>query len=188
MYSCNKCLQIAYPSPTFTSMKSANPRIQSLKQLLALEEKRTAIQGQLDAIDQSISSLKRSVFAGSPGSASAGERSSPKVKLTGRPVEGKKAGRSSGRKTHRDIIMAALEAAGAAGVRVKDLAVAMKTKPVNIHSWFHSNLNRIPSIKKITTANHQRRLAVVEIFLMDGTKMKLLEINCGNRKNNFLAI
>lgn len=50
--------------------------------------------------------------------------------------------------------MAALEAAGAAGVRVKDLAVAMKTKPVNIHSWFHSNLNRIPSIKKITGGHY----------------------------------
>ncbi len=51
--------------------------------------------------------------------------------------------------------MGALAAAGAAGVRVKDLAVAMKTKPVNIYSWFHANLKRIPSIQKLTGGHYR---------------------------------
>ena len=136
-------------------MKLANPRIQSLKQLVALEEKRAAVQGQMDAINQSISALKNSLSTGSPVRAAIANTSSPKTKPIGRPPGGKNVGRGGARKPHREVIMAALEAAGAAGVRVKDLAVAMKTKPVNIHSWFHSNLKRIPSIMKITGGHYR---------------------------------
>ena len=136
-------------------MKLANPRIQSLKQLVALEEKRAAVQGQLDAIDQSISTLKHSVSTGSPVRAVIPNTFSPKAKPIGRPPGSKNTSKGGARKTHREVIMAALEAAGAAGVRVKDLAMAMKTKPVNIHSWFHSNLKRIPSIKKITGGHYR---------------------------------
>ena len=136
-------------------MKLANPRIQSLKDLVALEENRAAVQGQLDAINQSISALKNSLSAGSPVRATIPNTSAPVAKPIGRPPGSKNTSKGGERKTHREVIMAALEAAGAAGVRVKDLAVAMKTKSVNIHSWFHSNLERIPSIKKITGGHYR---------------------------------
>jgi phosphatidylserine/phosphatidylglycerophosphate/cardiolipin synthase-like enzyme len=51
--------------------------------------------------------------------------------------------------------MAALEAAGDAGVRVKELAQAIGTKPVNIHSWFHSSMKRYPAIKKIQGGHYR---------------------------------
>lgn len=136
-------------------MNLANPRIQSLKQLVVLEEKRATVQGQLDAIHHHISTLKNSLVIGSPVSAASPSTSSSKAKTIGRPPGGNNAGKGGARKTHREVIMAALEAAGAAGVRVKDLAMAMKTKPVNIHSWFHSNLKRTPSIKKITGGHYR---------------------------------
>ena len=136
-------------------MKSANPRIQSLKELVVLEEKRAALHGQLDAIDQSISALKNSVFTGSPVRAAIPNISSPKAKPIRRPPGGNNTSKGGARKTHREVIMAALAAAGPAGVRVKDLAVAMKTKSVNIHAWFHSNLKRIPSIKKIAGGHYR---------------------------------
>src|SRR5436190_388111 len=112
-------------------MTPANPNIETLKELIALEERRAGLQGELTAIEQRISALRNSVVTGSPAK-SASSSASP---VRGRPMQlpqPKKGG------TYRDYIMAALEAAGEAGVRVKEIALAMKTKPVNIHSWFHS--------------------------------------------------
>lgn len=131
------------------------PSIQSLKEMLVLEEKRADLQGQLDAINQRMSALKDSIFTGSPVKPSSSGIASPKAKTRGRPPGSKNAVQVASRGTHREYIMAALEAAGSEGVRVKDLAAAMNTKPVNIHSWFHSNLKRIPSIKKITGGHYR---------------------------------
>ena len=136
-------------------MSLAHSHVQSLKEMLALEEKRAALLGQLDAIDQRMSALKNSIFSGSPAKVSSVGIASPKGKTRGRPPGSKNAGRGGRRGTHRETIMAALEAAGAAGVRVKDLAAAMKTKPVNIHSWFHSNVKRIPSIQKVAGGHYR---------------------------------
>ena len=51
--------------------------------------------------------------------------------------------------------MAALESAGNAGVRVKDLAAALGTKAVNVHSWFHSTIKRNPAIKKLSGGHYR---------------------------------
>jgi hypothetical protein len=55
----------------------------------------------------------------------------------------------------RDQIMTALEAAGSAGIKVKELSEAIGTKAVNIHSWFHSTVKRNPSIKKISGGHYR---------------------------------
>lgn len=146
----NNYLQLTNPSPTLAAMKSANPRIEALKELIALEEERATVQGELTAVEQRIAVLKISIFSGSPA-ASTSISASPSKAKAGRPSGSKNAGKGG---TYRETIMAALEAAGEVGVRVKDLALSMKTKPVNIHSWFHSNLKKIPSIKKITGGHY----------------------------------
>ncbi|MEO7317646.1 MAG: hypothetical protein ABIZ56_01520 [Chthoniobacteraceae bacterium] len=129
-------------------MTSANPNINTLKELIALEERRASLQGELNTVEQRVSSLRNSLLSGSPAKAASAAGSSPRAKaaVSSPPRKGG---------TYRDYIMAALEAAGEAGVRVKDIALSMKTKPVNIHSWFHSNLKRIPSIKKITGGHYR---------------------------------
>ena len=119
--------------------------------MLALEEKRAVLLGQLNSIDQRMSALKDSVFSGNSTVTAA----LPTGKTRGRPPGSKNASKDGSRGTHRDHIMPALEAAGETGVRVKDLAIAMKTKPVNIHSWFHSNLKRIPAIQKIAGGHYR---------------------------------
>ncbi len=134
-------------------MSLANPSIQSLKEMLVLEEKRAALQEQLNAINQRMSALSNSIFLGSPASGSS--IASPMAKTRGRPPGSKNTSKNAARGTHREYIMGALAAAGASGVRVKDLAVAMKTKPVNVHSWFHANLKRIPSIQKLTGGHYR---------------------------------
>ena len=48
----------------------------------------------------------------------------------------------------------ALEAAGSAGVRVRDLAATLGKKAANIHSWFKDAVKRFP-IKKIGKAHYR---------------------------------
>lgn len=136
-------------------MTIAHSRIQSLKEMLALEEKRASLQGQLDAINQRMSALKDSVIAGGSSAASTSSIFSSAARGRGRPPGSPNQSKRAGHGTYREYIMAALEAAGDVGVRVKELALSMKTKPVNVHSWFHSNLKRIPSIKKVTGGHYR---------------------------------
>jgi len=114
--------------------------------MLVLEEKRTALQGELDSISQQLSSLKDRLFD-EGGGVSAIPRIAGAVRKTG--------GKRQKRGLLKDKIMAALDAAGSAGVKVKDLAAALGTKPVNVHSWFHSALKRKAPIKKITGGHYR---------------------------------
>ena len=130
-------------------MKSTNPRIERLKEMMSLEEKRVALQQQLDAVVERMTALKDELF-------SEAEVRPEAPKSAGRKaVNGTSARQTTQRGALKDRIMAALEAAGNAGVRVKDLAQAIGTKPVNVHSWFHSSMKRYPAIKKIEGGHYR---------------------------------
>ena len=129
-------------------MKPTNPRIERLKEMMSLEEKRVALQQQLDEVVERMTTLKDGLFSEAEvttATPSAGKKVS--VVASARPTTQR--GALKGR------IMAALEAAGDAGVRVKELAQAIGTKPVNIHSWFHSSMKRYPAIKKIQGGHYR---------------------------------
>ena len=111
-------------------MTIALSQTQSLKEMLALEEKRAALQGQLDAINQRLSALKDSIVAGGSVAAASSGIAVPAARGRGRPPGSSNQNKVPGQGTYREYIMAALQAAGSVGVRVKDLALAMKTKPV----------------------------------------------------------
>ena len=125
-----------------------NPRIERLKEMMNLEEKRVALQQQLDEVMEEMTELRDALFADS-------EEAEP----TPTRVAGKAATRPpqvSGRRgVLKDRIMAALQAAGSKGVYVKELAQALGTKPVNIHSWFHSSIKRYPAIKKLEGGHYR---------------------------------
>ena len=78
------------------------------------------------------------------------------AKPVGRPAKaGRKAGKKAGRGQLKERVFAALEAAGNAGVRVKDLAQEIGTKPVNIHAWFHAAVKRYPNVQKIAGGHYR---------------------------------
>jgi hypothetical protein len=129
-------------------MKLANPRIQSLREMLGLEERRSKLQSELDALEERIAGLKGAIFSGNQA-AGAIRPSNQRV-----PSGAKATRKRTPRGLLKNKIMSALEAAGSAGVRVKDLAAALGTKAVNVHSWFHSNVKRNPSIKKISGGHY----------------------------------
>jgi hypothetical protein len=128
-------------------MKANNPRIERLKEMLALEERRAKLQEDLSTLLARMSSVRETLFergGARTAGPSAGSRRTPVT----RPRKAK-------RGALKEKIMAALEAAGATGVHVKDLAATLATKPVNIHSWFHSTSKRNPAIKKISGGHYR---------------------------------
>jgi hypothetical protein len=54
----------------------------------------------------------------------------------------------------KNNILAALEAAGAKGVKVGDLAAKLGVKPGNIFSWFYTTGKKNKSIKKVGEARY----------------------------------
>ena len=127
--------------------------------MMSLEEKRITLKQQLDAIQEQMTDLRDQLFSEQSTSRTAraavtraaGTRATASQKASAQPAKSQRTGRGE----LKDRIVSALEAAGKQGIRVKELASALNTKPVNIHSWFHSAIKRYPSIKKITGGHYR---------------------------------
>ncbi len=120
---------------------TTNPTIERLNAMLALEEKRAALQRELDSIQDQLSTLQSRILDGASAPVSASAQSVVRAK-PGRRKRIKRGALS-------ESILAALASAGAAGIRVKDLAAALGAKGTNIHSWFQSTAKRHP-VKKLS--------------------------------------
>lgn len=133
-------------------MNSTSPRIQLLKEMLALEEQRGRVQQELNELTVKLNDMKSALLTADDLSASV------TTPLTA-PSFASSGSRRSLQQTPpgslRAQIFNALKAAGEVGVYVKDVAAAIGTKPVNVHSWFHSNLAKFPVIQKVTGGHYR---------------------------------
>jgi len=153
-------------------MSHINPRIERLKEMLNLEAQRGELQSQLDSVVANIISLRDSLFSGAetpspraaaPAASAPAAKSAPVAKAgkpakAPKPPKAPKAPKASGRAPRgslKDKVFAALEAAGAEGVYVTDLAKALDTKPANIHAWFHAAVKRYPQVKKVAGGHYR---------------------------------
>ena len=125
-------------------MSNTTPRTVHLKTMLALEEKRAALQEQIDDIHHQISIVQAQIFAKGPTIATIA-KPLHKVASKGRAKRG----------ALKAKIMASLETAGHTGVRVTELASALGTKAANLHAWFHATAKRIPSIVKVAGGHYR---------------------------------
>jgi hypothetical protein len=123
-------------------MSNTSPRTVRLKSLLALEEKRTALQRQIDDLQHQIATIRDQIFDEAPSVVVKAVR---KIATKGRSQRG----------ALKAQIMAALEAAGSNGVRVTELAGSLGTKPANLHAWFHVTAKRIPGIIKVAGGHYR---------------------------------
>lgn len=128
-------------------MPNVNVRIERLKAMLGLEEKRSALQGQLNALHEQLSALKDQLFDDAPSN------SKPSGKPSGKATPARK-GRSR-RGALKEQILLALTTAGDAGVRVTELAAALGTKAANIHAWFHSTGKKVPGLSKVSGGHYK---------------------------------
>jgi hypothetical protein len=125
---------------------SNNPRIALYREAISLEEQRSRLQADLDRLTSRLNAIQSELFDG--------EESSPITSSLQVSTIRRAAGRSR-RGELKAQVLSALVAAGNSGIRVKDLAAAIGTKPANIYSWFQSAPKRIPQIKKIGEAQYR---------------------------------
>jgi transposase-like protein len=128
-------------------MKSKNTRIASLKEMMALEENRTVLKKQIEAIDLRLSSIQNELYGPAARRTAAKEEKKTQQKFQ------LKRGRK-GRGELLNDILEILQVAGRAGVTVKELAKRIGVKPANIHSWFSTNLKKIAALKKVGEARY----------------------------------
>lgn len=109
--------------------------------MMSLEERRTALQHELEGVLQQLSALHSRLLGSSPVAVS------PPAAVAARAKSGP-------RKQHQrgvlgEKILGALTLAGQAGMRVRDLAAQIGIKAPNIHSWLQSTAKKHPGIRKV---------------------------------------
>ena len=107
-----------------------------LQQLIQLVKERESLQGQLERVDQSLDGL----FAGK----------SAKMKTAG--VKGPKVRRRRRRAALKDGLLKKLQAAGKAGLTIKELSASLRAKPASVSVWFYTTGKKIKGIKKVGRA------------------------------------
>jgi hypothetical protein len=138
------------------------PKVEQLKSMLALHEKRAAILSNLDAIDSELSRIQARLANGSaPVATAPAAKAAPTVKVAPKAFAPRAKRGSSGRGALRAKIFA-LQEAGKVGVKVQPLAAALGTKAANIYAWFHAAVKRYPAIKKLDGAHYRIEGSVAE--------------------------
>ena len=130
-------------------MNTSNQRIEALRQLMELEQRRSMLQNELDDVLAKTASLQSDIFSSAP--VSLGRKlTSATPASDGNATRVRRMGRGE----LRLQIVESLRAAGEKGVLVKELSALLRMKSVNIHSWFHSAIQRFPQIKKASPGRY----------------------------------
>jgi len=128
-------------------MALSNLSSAQLAQLIGLVKEKESLQSKLDHVNAALQALETG-------------KSAPKKRgrKPGRPAGVKTVaakGKTSKRgKRLKEPLLKALRAAGASGIKVKDLAAKLKVKPGNIFSWFYTTGKKISGIKKVGEAKY----------------------------------
>lgn len=133
-------------------MTDTKQLLNRLKEIMTLEERESKLNKELSEVQGRIKALK-GTFWGSSSSAAT---------TTARAPKGRAAGGRTPRGQLTATIVDALNAAGEAGVSVRDVAKQIGTKPVNIHAWFHQAVKRYPQIQKVS-GGHYRVVGTLEV-------------------------
>lgn len=140
-------------------MNLTNISSSALKNLIKLTERKEGLVREIEKIEAQLSSL----LGGKAVRSSGKRRGRPAKKKAGRPAKAKKAGRpakkaaGAGKRAPRGQIkkkiLAALKAAGDAGMKVTDLSKKIGVKNANVHVWFSSTGKKLPEIKRVGKAH-----------------------------------
>ena len=127
-------------------MKHPNIRIARLKEMIALEEKRAALQGHVTVINERLSAIQNELYGSSASRAFlAQDRRVAAPKMLSKL-------RRKGRGELKSQILELMQATGATGASVKELAARLGVKPANVHSWF--SMKKIAGLKKVGAARY----------------------------------
>lgn len=126
---------------------SSQSRIELYKEAMAIEHERAALQAKIDQLQARLENIKGSLFSGGGTAISPAAVKVKAAAAIGRPASAGKKPRA-GRGELKQRILEALAAAGSAGIRVRDLATSIGSKPEALHSWFQFARKNIKAIRK----------------------------------------
>jgi len=127
-------------------MKLSNINTAALRNLIKLTERKESLVREIEKIEAQLASL----ISGRAVRASGKRRGRPRKNAL--PKAAKAAGRGGKRARRGGLktkILAALKAAGDAGVKVTELSKKLGVKNQNVHVWFSSTGKKHPEIKRI---------------------------------------
>jgi hypothetical protein len=147
---------------------------ETLRELLKLSEKKSALQKELSALDARLSALgtgkspapKADVAGkrrGRPPGKAAKAPKAPKAPKAAKAPKAPKAPKSKAtgkRGAIKEGIIKLLSAAGSEGVTVKDISAALGVKSQNVHVWFSTTGKKLPEIAKVGEARYAYKVAV----------------------------
>jgi predicted transcriptional regulator with HTH domain len=119
-------------------------RMESLKELIQLEQTRLNLAGSLNSVLERIHFLQSDLLQSAQSVQNQFRADAASAQREGQ--QGSK--RRMRRGELRGRIVGFLREAGSRGARVREIADALGMKPVNIHSWFHTATQRFPQLKR----------------------------------------
>lgn len=117
---------------------SSISRIALLTEAMNIETERAVLEGKLGQMQARLVQIKSALISGGASTAAVTPLKAAPAGTRGRSARGEL----------KQRIFQALAAAGAAGMRVRDLAVAIGSKSETLHSWFQFARKSIPAIRK----------------------------------------
>jgi predicted transcriptional regulator with HTH domain len=131
-----------------TSANSSKQRMESLTELLQLEQTRLNLTSSLNHVLGQIRSLQADLLHSSQAVENLFGADSDSLQRTKTCPPTNGSNRRMRRGELRNRIITFLKSAGPNGARVKEIADALGMKPVNIHSWFHTATRRFSQIQR----------------------------------------
>jgi transposase-like protein len=131
---------------TGDTLMSSQSRIDLYKEAMSLEHERASLQGKLDKLQARLNNINGALFSTGGATAAPAAPISARAVATKAAPAGKKV--RSARGALKQRILEALAAAGKTGIRVRDLAVTIGSKPEALHSWFQFARKKIRAIRK----------------------------------------
>jgi predicted transcriptional regulator with HTH domain len=144
------------------------PRMDSLKELIQLEQTRLNLAGSLNAVLERIHLLQSELLQ----SAHSVENPLGVATASNLKPERQGAKRRMRRGELRGRIVDFLRQAGSDGARVREIADALGMKPVNIHSWFHTATQRFPQLKRFGPGRYRLESELQEADLESTARPK----------------
>lgn len=125
--------------------------------IIKLLRRKESLEKKLGKVERLVAKV---VGAGASALARGANRIARGNRRRGRPAKrgrkpGRKAGRpSTGRKFNRrgglrKVILAQLQRAGKAGLKIKDLAVKMNIQRQRLDTWFYQNVKKVRGLRKV---------------------------------------
>ena len=116
----------------------------TLRKMVKLSERKEALLSQIQELDRQMIALQE------PGSAET--KPSVHFQRAGRIKTGKPRTQRGALKAK---ILAALRAAGARGMTIRELSAKLKVKPANLYVWFNGTGRKTRSVRKVGPAKYK---------------------------------